>query len=550
MVQVQGVQAKTLVMTGGLNEIISGLELKPGELIECTNYVEQDDVYHGYTSAQGYERFDGTATPSSVALDNADPPIDTAREARRTAIDAPTGSGQCRGVHVYNDKVYCWRDNAGGTANQMFVADATVGWGNGSVADTAISGTSMDDSGTVRAVNGRFSLYNSNQEIMVFVDGVSQPHIYNGSSITVLDMTSVVGAGVFPVHVGIWRNRLFLVYLDGHVVFSKVGTPIDFDSSTGIAGEIFLGEDVTDFQEAPGGVLVFFTQKSIQVLTYGTTDENWIFKLDNFSLLTGAKTDTVQNMLGTLYFADDQGLASLGTVANFGDFSAKNIGKKVQNTYNTNKSRVTFSTVERGKNRLYLFFNTANDSTSSALVYTFRDKRIKGATVVRYNHKLTALTEGSLSDGTNKIYFGDDNGLVFEMLSGTSFDGEDIPTKLRTSFHNYGSSRLWKSFRKLFFEMTGDDDTTMQITTDYDYADRKISIDSPVSKDVDGAGSKWGTGIWATFTWSAKVISSAILYIQGLGANMSITMTSSSKYKNPHTVHNITVDYLNNGIQQ
>lgn len=45
----------------------------------------------------------------------------------RSQIEAPIGSGPIRGVHRFNGQDYCFRDNAGGTAGQMFKATAS-GW--------------------------------------------------------------------------------------------------------------------------------------------------------------------------------------------------------------------------------------------------------------------------------------------------------------------------------------------------------------------------------------------------------------------------------------
>lgn len=61
-------RTKPIVLTGGLKEDISQIELKAGELIECVNYQEIDGIYHGYASIPGYEVFDGTALASSVLV--------------------------------------------------------------------------------------------------------------------------------------------------------------------------------------------------------------------------------------------------------------------------------------------------------------------------------------------------------------------------------------------------------------------------------------------------------------------------------------------------
>jgi hypothetical protein len=60
------VRSKTIIMTGGLNEVVTNLELKEGELHQVLNYMELDGPYHGYASINGYEAYDGTAAPSTI----------------------------------------------------------------------------------------------------------------------------------------------------------------------------------------------------------------------------------------------------------------------------------------------------------------------------------------------------------------------------------------------------------------------------------------------------------------------------------------------------
>src|SRR5574344_640948 len=59
-------QTKVGVMTGGVKENKSQLQLNIGDLIRGVNYQEVDGVYKGYLSIEGYEVTDGTALASSI----------------------------------------------------------------------------------------------------------------------------------------------------------------------------------------------------------------------------------------------------------------------------------------------------------------------------------------------------------------------------------------------------------------------------------------------------------------------------------------------------
>jgi len=61
------VQSTDILFTGGLNQLVTTLELGKGELIQCLNYMEVDGAMHGYVSLLGYEAFDGKGSPSDVS---------------------------------------------------------------------------------------------------------------------------------------------------------------------------------------------------------------------------------------------------------------------------------------------------------------------------------------------------------------------------------------------------------------------------------------------------------------------------------------------------
>lgn len=72
--------------------------------------------------ANGLQALNGSSSPS----DNADYALLAAND-QRTQIAVVPGSGQIRGVWVYNDIVYAFRDNAGATAGTMWKSSA-AGW--------------------------------------------------------------------------------------------------------------------------------------------------------------------------------------------------------------------------------------------------------------------------------------------------------------------------------------------------------------------------------------------------------------------------------------
>ncbi|MCK5020358.1 MAG: hypothetical protein KAS32_25195 [Candidatus Peribacteraceae bacterium] len=542
---------KTFVLTGGLNEQITNLELKPGELIEGLNYLEQDDKYHGYESIKGYERFDGQAAPSSILLDDATPgaEVDTSREAQRdliTVVETSIGShsGSVYGVHIYKDKTYAFRNVVGDLVGDVLVSGAS-GW------SAVTGGTSLSPSGSVRAVNYSFSEFQQNSEVMFFVDGVSLGFWYYTGAGVVTQIEPDPSITDKPTHIGAWQNRLFVVYPNGHILFSEVGDPTGWDSDTGLAGEVFLGADVTGIKEAPGGVLAITTRDFTKVLHYGSTSNDFIFKMDDFSNSVGSINGTIKNLMGDLHFADDRGFTSFQATADSGGYSLTNISKNVYKTYIANRENITFGTVDRDTNRYYLFYDDPTATGSSGLVFTFLKGKLKGATKIQLNHTVTSVTEGKLTDGTNKVYFGASDGFVYQLISGTSFDGSVIPTNLTTSFYHYGSPRIWKRFIRLEFEISASTGTTFDYRPRFDYNTSQLKLAVQQEETSETSGGIYGVSLWGSTVWAGSdVIDVMPLYIQGYGTNMAVEVQTSSAYRDAHTIHNITTDYTVGNTRQ
>ena len=93
-------RAETFVFEGGLDLETSYLQLPKGRLIDCLNY--ECPPRGGYRRIDGYSLHDGSASPAAVP-----------------------GEGEIRGVWIYQEELYAFRDQA--TEGGMFRATAT-GW--------------------------------------------------------------------------------------------------------------------------------------------------------------------------------------------------------------------------------------------------------------------------------------------------------------------------------------------------------------------------------------------------------------------------------------
>lgn len=531
----------TIECNGGLNDSASPVRMKPGDLTYCLNYMEVDGGKPGYKSICGYEIFDGQALASSIALGASDD--DTAREVQRALMAAPTGSGTIRGVHIYDGGVYCKRNNAGATAGLVYKSTGS-GWSSLTLPSTP---TAVWAGGTCRWINASFAAYptssppTANAPCWFMVDGVSQPISYDGTTVRRVDHANLPSnasfspAQVFPTHVIEFDQRLWLVFPGGHVYASDTGDPAAWT-----AGIYYgLGGEVTNVVKSVGNSLIFFLEEAIKIITVPDGySSSFLYKLTDFVGSNGARIGTAQSLLGDIYFIGDQGLTSLEATQKYGAFAAGAIGKKLWDTYETNRENLVATVVHRKFNQYRMYF-----SDGLVLCFTFKGSRVSSATRWMYDQALYCICAGESSTGAIETYFGGTDGVVYKEGSGTSFDGDVISTRLTTAFFDYGARRNNKLVGPITPELTAETDTELYLRLEFNYRDGTSPRSVEQELSITESGGVWGSGVWGTFIWGGKYVNAPAVYLTGYGFNIALSLRSSSKYRTQHTVHDFVVDY-------
>lgn len=628
-------QIKVGVMTGGIKENKSQVELGMCDLLRGHNYNEVDGEYKGYRSLPGYEAFDGTQAPSEVAVvvtesEGVVTYNDTSREARRAAITkvgGAAGFGSVTGCFETNGVVYATRNNSSDTLGKMWkstssgwseipnsqvvsytsgtkntgtmidVGDSITGsgitgtvlhiykesgvWASGTAAGkmvikvltgTLTSGTltgsdgstaqytvvagSMGKGGSYSFSTGRFDLFADLQrkDVVFFASGVGFPsYIKNDTIVPILSpyLPDNEGTGTYATSVIEFKNRLWLGYPDGSLVFSNVGNPADFDPTT-FSGVIYLGDEIVDLKISVGNTLVVFCKNSIQVIsalsTSSTTTQtvsDYLFSNTTLTSTSGCVNNTPATIFDDLFYIDPRGLTSVSATDKYGDFETKSYSKYIQRTLLTNYDYIVGSYVDEEANQYRLFF-----SSGLGIIFTFglssskytstSSKIVKGITTFRY------LTQVSCVG--NKI-FGSTDGFVYKIDSGTSFNGSEIETELSTSYFNYGAPTLFKRFKEVYFEGFIPYKLDFKIRADFEYRFTEY-IQSTVDDELIIAGGEseaYGVGSYDTMRYGSSENQTAVYYVSSFGTNMSLSLRTSSKYSSPHTLSSMIVQYSING---
>jgi hypothetical protein len=466
---------------------------------------------------------------------------DVDREAQRALIGAVPGDDPVRGVHVMDGVVYAVRDFD--TTTAKIYKSTNSGW-------QALTGT-LSDGGKYRFTIGQFDELTGlqRQRVTYFVSGVDKPHYIDGDTIVPIDHVNLPDESTpdfYATFILEFKNRLFLGYPDGRLLFSAVGDPTNFDPLSG-AGEIYMEDTITNLVVGPGDTMIIFCKGSTYLLKSLTDNSNaggavtsqYKFYMETFSKTSGSFEDTAQRIVGTIVNSGEKGVTSLEATDTFGDFSAAFVSKNIQVSYMRYKDLITTSTVQKANNQYRLFM-----SDGQAFYFTFDvEKKIKGVTKVKYLNPVLLCSEGVDENGDIMIVFASSNGFIYKMDSGTSFNGEDIVTRLTTAYDSYASPGSRKRFRSVNLEMKAGRDTLIYGSLSFDYGSPAWPKFSQEGFIAESPGGVWGVDRWGQFTYGSSTTQNPMLYSNGYGKNMSLSLTTSDRYREPHIINAAVIRY-------
>jgi len=467
---------------------------------------------------------------------------DTNREVRRNEIQPVPGSGTVLGVKIYDGDVFAVRDNLDLLSSGLYRTTSS-GW--------ATMNGSINPQGTYRWSIGQYPALMSHQreKILFWTSGVDFPQWLDDDTIT--DITSEFlpddsDTNFYANNLVEFKSRLFLAYPDGRLVFSAVDDPLNFDPISG-AGEIYMEDEIMDLVVAPGDTLVVFCRTStffIKSLSdnsgaSGTVTAQYKFYKETFSKQSGAMSNSAQRMLGTVISMGDRGITSLEATDAYGSFSVSFMSKNVQRTLLENRDYMTCTVVHRSNNQYRMYFNNG-----LGLLFTYdSEKKVKGVTRTQYPAPVMNVTEGNDSNGNLILAFGSTTGYVYMMDSGTSFNGGDINTKLTTSYNSYSSPTVRKRFRKISLELKADRDLVIYGNLSFDYGDPGTPRTVREDLTATSSGGIWGIDTWGFFNYGSAIVQNPAMYVSGYGKNMSMTLATVDKYRGPHILNAVVVEY-------
>lgn len=366
------------------------------------------------------------------------------------------------------------------------------------------------------------------------VNGIGRGFEWDGS-VFVPIRTGLSDALDKPTHISVHKNQLFLSFAGGSVQHSGIGDPYAWSVLLG-AGEIGIGQEVTNFLSLLG-ILVITAKNKVSVL-YGDDSANW--NLRDISADSGAIAWTIQDMGTAPVFLDDGGIRTLQATDQFGDFRMGTLSFLIDPIFAARRRRGVLpigSIRLRAKNQYRLFYD------NGSVITMYVGGEAPEFLSQQLDHTVRCSAVGEDSNGNEIAFFGSDNGFVYQIDAGTSFDGEEVEAFLRMAHNNLGTPFLEKRYHGISLELDASPLNTIGIVADFGYSDPDRPDVVEETFEVRGGGGFWDEDYWDEFYWSQPSEGVAHASIDGQGPNISVVISSQATYERPYTVTGMTIFY-------
>jgi len=522
----------------------------------------------------------------------------------RADIQAVPGSGPIRGVFLYQDVVYAFRDNAGGTAGNLYKSSSsgwqlvsfgteiqfTAGTANIAAGDLITGGTSGATASVVAVLlrTGTWAGTAVGTLIISPLSGTWQ----NGEAIKVGGTSKATSASLATAITRAPGGRVEAIQANftGSTQTSRmygadgVNYAFEFDGVNYIPIRTGMTADTPLHIALFKSCLFLSFHGSLQISAIGTP-YSWTAVLGAAELTTGeeitglmvqsgtsngaALTVSTAGQTYTLYGNSTADFKLVPSVWELG-YLPYTLQQVSNNTYGltargiqslmTTQSYGDFSYASvshavqpyiesrRGTQIASVTNKTRSQyrlffSDGSALVVGLTGDSINGCLPLLYPNPVTCIYSGSRANGQEVTFFGSSNGYIYQDNIGTSFDGAPIESWIRPVFNNSKSPLVRKRYRRAIFEVKAEGFSKVDVGYDIGYGTPDVLAPVGVSSNQISGGGFWDQFSWDSFTWDYQTVSDVNISLDGTERNVSFLVYSNRAGDKPHTIQGINLLY-------
>lgn len=372
---------------------------------------------------------------------------------------------------------------------------------------------------------------------MYGINGVDKGFQFDASGLVFITTGMPVDV---PIKLAAHKRHLFFAFAGGSVQHSSLGDPLTWNPITG-AAEIAVGDEVTDLIGSAPANLAIMAKNSISML-YGNDVSDW--QLEPVTNEAGAIANTAEKF-GPVVYMDNRGIRSMATTPSFGNFNIGTMTQRVAPLIRTKLAAGDLPTAAcrvRAKDTYRVFWSDGYGLS------VFMGKKNPEVCPIDLGVGVTCIHSVETEDTSEKIWFGSDDGYVYQMDRGRSFDGQPVGYYLRLPFHHINAPNMLKRWHRVSVEYDSSGPFTLRIAGEIDNADPDEPSLAQQNLTGYGGGAFWGSGLWDQFYWSAPIDGDLTAYIDGVGKNMSLLFGGEQADEEPHILQGLTLFYSMRGM--
>lgn len=529
-----------------------------------------------------------------------------AADSYRTDIAAPTGSGVILGVFEYLDTVYAFRNNAGGTAADLWKSSGSgwtavalneeIGFSNANTsvgegdtltqgAVTALIRRVVVQTGTLASgvntgrliISGRAGgnygvgaatstgggaltlaaiqtaitlLPGGSYEFIIenFGGGTATKRVYGCDSVN--RGFEFDGTVFVPIATGMATDTPSHVKgHKNHLFFSFLGSVQHSGPGTPYiwsavlgAAELAMGDTVSGFAAQPGSS----AGGALAIYTRNRTSILYGTGVANWNL-AGYRDELgaypkTIQDVGFTFFLDDRGITSFQTSQDYGNFAHATVTDRVRNSMNAFRLAAIASCISRDRNQYRIFF-----SSGAGYYITLTGSNVIGIMPTLFPNVVRCVWSGERINGEEAIYFGSDSGHVYQMEKGTSHDGTAIEFFFNMAYNFQKMPRSNKRYYDLTVEINSLGYTSFNLgyKLGYNSPDIPQPSDTPIVASFSQVF--WDTFIWDAFYWDGTTLGPSSVDLDGEAENISLSIQGNSGIYEPFNLTAFLLHFSHRG---
>jgi hypothetical protein len=447
----------------------------------------------GYKKILGYDKYDSTVVP---------------------------GSGVITGVKVINvGEILAIR--ADGGVSKIYHSTGS-GW--------VLKATAALNGAKARFVDYKYT----GVAKTLIVDGVNFPAIFEDVTNTIAYLTApaeVQGAK----HVAVYKGTAF--FSKGSIVyFTAPLSDTDFSAANG-GGLINVGYNVTGlvvFRDQ----LIIFSDNKIQRLT-GTTSSD--FQLSPITDSIGClDSGTIQEVGGDIMYLAPDGLRLLSATDRIGDFGLQIASSPITKDANTfSNSSTNFASIvlrEKAQYRIFAYNASEQDQLAKGLLATkFSDQGAASMAWANLVGFKVYCCDSKYTESSETIIFANEDGYVYQMEQGSSFDGEPIQAVYESPYMPISDPQIRKTFYKLTTYLEPAGSVSLDLNIKYDFGRiRGFDVIQPDTDTIETTGvsvSFYGSATYGTSLYGGQL--DTVYTNQVIGSGKTIAIRYEDNSTNP-----------------